>query len=268
MKNKIQPDILGSSCIFSKDFKDPLNKGNFYICHNCYETMRKNKIPAISVKNELYVENIPPELQLTPLENQCIARNIIFMKMKELPKTRMKGMIDRTVLVPIEDTEVMNNVTKLPRNLDSSAVVGVNFKRMKAMKNVHIKGFVRPTKLFEALVTLKVLGNPHYLTVIQKCLYCPQEFKEEDKDMLDHVRQCLMRAQFVDPENRDVGIEKDDLKKKLRSSLMADMNKVKAHLQTIVHGYNTGFERAGMNVRLESELDINETISGANFKLF
>ena len=81
--------------------------------------MRKNKIPAISVKNGLYVENILPELQLTPLENQCIARNIIFMKMKELPKTRMKGMIDRTVLVPIEDTEVMNNVTKLSRNLDS-----------------------------------------------------------------------------------------------------------------------------------------------------
>ena len=76
-----------------------------------------------------------------------------------------------------------------------------------------------------------------------------------------------MRAQFVDPENRDIGIEKDDLKKKLRSSLMADMKKVKAHLQTIVHGYNTGFERAGMDVRLESELDINETISGTNFKL-
>ena len=106
------------------------------------------------------------------------------------------------------------------------------------MKNVHVKGFVRPTKLFEALVTLKVLGNPHYLTVIKKCLYCPREFKEEDKDMLDHVRQCLMRAQFVDPENRDVGIEKENLKKNLRSSLMADMNKVKAHLQLLGSKYH------------------------------
>ena len=58
-------------------------------------------MPSLSVKNGLYVEEIPPELQLTPLENQCIARNILFMKIGELPKTRMKKMIDRTVLVPI-----------------------------------------------------------------------------------------------------------------------------------------------------------------------
>ena len=48
----------------------------------------------------------------------------------------MKGMIDRTVLVPIEDTEVMNTMEVLPRSLEESAVVGVNLKRMKNMKNV------------------------------------------------------------------------------------------------------------------------------------
>ena len=61
----------------------------------------------------------------------------------------------------------MNSLQKLPRNLDESAVVGVDFKRMKNMKNVHVKGFLRPTKMYQALVTLKVLGNPHYQTIIK-----------------------------------------------------------------------------------------------------
>ena len=68
-----------------------------------------------------------------------------FLKLKELPKTQMKGTIDRIVLVPVKDTEVMNPLEKLPRNLDESAVVGADFKSMKNMKNVHVKGFLRPT---------------------------------------------------------------------------------------------------------------------------
>ena len=159
-----------------------------------YHENQKTK-PPHSVKNGFYIEEIPPELQLTPLENQCIARNVLFMKIKELPKTRMKGMVDRTVLVPIEDTEVMNTMETLPRTLDESAVVGVDFKRMKDMKNVHVKGFLRPTKMYQALVTLKVLKNPHYQTIIKKCLYCPRQFKDNDEDMLDHVKQCLLKSQ-------------------------------------------------------------------------
>ena len=97
MQKKIKPDVLKNSCIFDKNFKDPLGEGNFYVCHNCYKVMNKDKeMPALSVKNDLYVEDIPPELQLTPLDNQCIARNVLFMKIKELHKTRMKGMVDRT----------------------------------------------------------------------------------------------------------------------------------------------------------------------------
>ena len=139
LQNKILPSVLKDSCIFDENFKDPLGKDNFYVCHNCLRVMKTGKtIPALSVKNGLYVEEIPPELHLTPLENQCIARNVLFMKLKELPKTRMKGMIDRTVLVPIEDSEVMNTMETLPRTLEESAVVGVDFKRMKGMKNVHV----------------------------------------------------------------------------------------------------------------------------------
>ena len=85
----------------------------------------------------------------------------------------MEEMIDRTVLVPIEDEEVMNTIETLPRALEESAVVVVDFKHMKDIKTVHAKGFLRPTKMYQALVTLKVLRNPHYQTIIKKCFYCP-----------------------------------------------------------------------------------------------
>ena len=159
-------------------------------------------------------------------------------------------MIDRSVLVPLEDTKVLDTLEKLSRNLESSAIVGVDFKRMREMKNVHVKGFIRPTKLFEALVTLKVLGNPHYQTVIKKCLYCPREFEENDTDMHDRFRQCLLQAQFLDPEVRDEGIEKEKLKKRLRPWMKADINKVKTSLKTIGNIYNSAYAEAGVDERL------------------
>ena len=258
--NNIDPEILDSSCIFSEEFMDPLEKENFYVCHSCYTTMKKNQMPKRSVHNGLYVDVIPPELQLTPLESQCIARHIIFLKIQELPKTRMKKMIDRSVLVPIEDNTVLNTVEQLPRSLDSSAFVGVQLKRMREMKNVHVKGFIRPTKLFEALVCLKVLGNPHYQTIITKCLYCPREFKEGDVDMLDHVRECLVMAQSIDHENRDEGIEREQFKTKLRPSMKADMSKVKAKLDQMTQEFNSELQKNGADVILEPCLDMDVAI--------
>ena len=81
------------------------------------------------------------------------------MKMKNLPKTRMPAMIDRTVLVPIEDTEVMNSVEALPRTLEVNAVIHVKLKRMKGLKNTHIESFVRLDVIFKALTTLKKIGH-------------------------------------------------------------------------------------------------------------
>ena len=69
----------------------------------------------------------------------------------------MKGMVYRIVLVPIEDTEVTNAMETLPRILDDIANVGVEFKQMKDTKNLHVKGFLHSTKMYQALETLKVL---------------------------------------------------------------------------------------------------------------
>ena len=67
---------------------DLLGKSNDYFFHNCYFiTKNKKEMPALSTKNGLYVDEIPTELQSILLDNQCIAINVLFMKMNELPKT-------------------------------------------------------------------------------------------------------------------------------------------------------------------------------------
>ena len=125
----------------------------------------------------------------------------------------------------------MNSLQKLPRNLDESGVVGVDFKRMKNMKNVHVKGFLRPTKMYQALVTLKVLGNPHYQTIIKKCLYCPREFQDDDKDMLEHVQKCLLKAQLETDDASNEGcqeIQKEELQLSLKPKIMESLERVKS----------------------------------------
>ena len=127
------------------------------------------------------------------------------MKMKNLPETRMPAMIDRTVLVPIEDTEVMNSVEALPRTMEESAVIHVKLKRMKGLKNTHIESFVRPDVIFKALATLKKMGNKHYKNVLTKCLYCPLVFKDDD-DISAHDKECFEKTKL---ESSSLDVEQD-----------------------------------------------------------
>ena len=54
---------------------------NPYICHACKQHLLRGKMPSMSVNNGLYVhENTDPDLQLTELEANLIAKNIVFMK--------------------------------------------------------------------------------------------------------------------------------------------------------------------------------------------
>ena len=139
----------------------------WFLCHTCLNTLRKSKTqPKLSYFNGLEVEPIPDTLQLTEIENQLIAITILFMKIKLLNKSRMPAMVDRTILVPIEDTEVLNNVEALPRTPEEGAVVPVKLKRMKGLKNSHAQAYVRPGVLFKALATLKSIGNPFLHTYI------------------------------------------------------------------------------------------------------
>ena len=100
------------------------------LCHSCHRYLMKNKMPRIAEANGLALDPIPEALQnLTDLEEQLIALNLLFMKIKLLPTQRVKGIKDRVIHVPLEDNDVFNTIQSLPRPPDKAALVPVHFKR-------------------------------------------------------------------------------------------------------------------------------------------
>ena len=84
-------------------------------------------------KNGLDIDKIEdPDLKLTELENNLIARNIIFQKIHKLPKSRWSGTHDRLVNVPVGPQDVLNTIESLPRTPAEAGIipiVPVNLKR-------------------------------------------------------------------------------------------------------------------------------------------
>ena len=69
------------------------------------------------------------ELKLSELENCLIARNILFQKVCLLPKSRWPAVKDRTVNIPIMESDVISTVKTSPRTPSEAGLIPVNFKR-------------------------------------------------------------------------------------------------------------------------------------------
>lgn len=131
-------------------------------CHKCINTIRERKVPDISVINGLQIDQIPPDLNLTDLEQQLIAKTLLFLKIKKLPKTRMKQNIAKVVVVPIESEDVQNTVAQLPRHPDDAQIIAVQLKRKLEYKNSHLSQYIRPSIILKALTYFKEIGNVFY----------------------------------------------------------------------------------------------------------
>ena len=187
MRKNIKKEIWLQSCLELEEIKFD---NNFHVCHNCHHVMRnKKKRPRQSIMNGMTVEQIPVELDINCIENQLIAKNVLFAKLIKLPKSRIDGMKDRVVNVPIEDQDVLNTIESFPRNLDEGAIIPVQFKRMKSMKNVHVAAFVKPIILYKAVACLKAKGHPSYQDLLLKCLYCQKQFNINE-NILHHIEHC------------------------------------------------------------------------------
>ena len=81
------------------------NTDELTLCNNCHKLINsKNpKLPRIHWSNGLKLEEVPEELKLKDLEQQLIARVLLFQKIKKLPSVpRMKAGYDKIVCVPVE----------------------------------------------------------------------------------------------------------------------------------------------------------------------
>ena len=170
LKEPLFPNQYYIQKSFKEFFEDDILMGkqkveeieNVTFCSNCLIYIKKKQLPRIHVSNGLELDEQPEELNLTELEEQLIALDLVFMKIKELPTRRCNGIVDKVINVPLRPDDVKKTVESLPRPIGEAEVVGCQLKRKMDMKNVHLEAFVRPNYLINAVKKFQVLGNPFY----------------------------------------------------------------------------------------------------------
>ena len=96
------------------------------------------------------------------MENNLIARRILFKKIYQLPKSRMAAMKDKLVNIPIREDDISSTLHSLPRTPLEGGLVEIKLKRKIEYKNYHRQKYVNPSKIFNAVHYLKDAGNPFY----------------------------------------------------------------------------------------------------------
>ena len=143
------------------------DKGLNYICKTCKRFLIKGKMPKLNKNNGLNVDIIPEGIpNLTELESNLIAKNLIFQKYHKMPKSRWSGTHDRLVNVPIHDRDILNTIEKLPRTPAEAGIIPLpvtaNLKRKMEYKNNHIQQIINPTNVYKFLNFLRDSGHPSY----------------------------------------------------------------------------------------------------------
>ena len=168
-----------------------------YICFTCKKHLNKGKIPPMSTANNLGLINLQndPDLSLSELENNLIAKRILFQKIYQLPRSRMAGCKDKLVNIPIHDQDIINTVESLPRTPSEAGLLEVKLKRKIEYTNFHKKQYINAEKIYKALNFLKENKHPSYL-------------------FFDEIEKYEERCQITDPKGHDLvfvvedGIEK------------------------------------------------------------
>ena len=137
-----------------------------YLCKSCKWYLIRGRMPKLCTKNGLGVDIIEDDdLKLTELENNLIARNIIFQKIHKLPKSRWSGTHDRLINVPVGSDDVLNTVKNLPRTPAEAGIipiVPVNLKRKLEYKTTHLAQLIDTNKIYRYLKYLRDMGHPGY----------------------------------------------------------------------------------------------------------
>ena len=133
-----------------------------YICTTCKTSLKKGNMPSMCAANGLELVDLDDDLKLTELENNIIARIILFQKIFQLPKSRMAACKDKLINIPISEQDVLNSVQNMPRTPNEAGLLEVKLKRKMEYNNVHKQSYVDPKRIYKALEILKKNGHPHY----------------------------------------------------------------------------------------------------------
>ena len=120
------------------------------------------RLPPMSVMNGLKIPSHDPEMELTELEGNLLAKNIVFMKSFQLPKSRWTALKDKIINVPVNDSDIVNTISSLPRTPSEAGLIEIDLKRKVEYQNSHMRQLINPEKCFKMLQLLKKSGNIYY----------------------------------------------------------------------------------------------------------
>ena len=171
--------------------------GDYYLCSTCKSYLCKKKtMPPMSHLNNLEVKHVGQKIgdytltkediensRLTDLEQSLIARSLIFMKIHQLPKSRMGCMKDRLIYVPINENDVLNNLDTVIRTPSEAGILPVKVKRKLEYKHSYQEEYVSIPKIVASLRLLHKLKHPSYTFLTEEKINeyekkCFEEAKE------------------------------------------------------------------------------------------
>ena len=97
----------------------------------------------------------------------------------------------------------MNTVQSFPRTPEEAGIIPVKLKRKLEYKNDHIEQYISTKKIFEALNTLKNLGNKYYQFVTDLDSY-KRKCRKTDPDGFDFI---FNESEEVPAENDSIDTE-------------------------------------------------------------
>ena len=131
-----------------------------WVCHNCQKDLQKGKMPYTCHFNGLENSEIPQVFkEATMLEKLMTKIRLPFIKVRELPSSRMACFNNKVVNVKINDSDVLKTAMCLPRSANELGTVNVAMKRrLSDRSRYRDPEVIRPKVVNEIL---KILEDRH-----------------------------------------------------------------------------------------------------------
>ena len=137
-----------SECVFKNKFPVGINGDyQFYICSTCKKEVKQGKVPPMAAANALDIVPVSEDLQLSEIENNLIAKRILFQKIYQLPKSRMAACKDQLVNIPINSEDIQNTLQIIPRTPREAGLLEVKLKRKLEYQNAHQHAYIDQQKI-------------------------------------------------------------------------------------------------------------------------
>ena len=187
-------------------------KDSFWTCITCKSYIARKKMPKISSMNALQIFDRPSFLNLTEVENVMIAPRINFIKMIKLPVSRMKGIRDKIINVPIPLENVKKTIHSLPRNLDEASVIPIMLKRKREYLSNVFHQYIRPEVIRKAVPFLcdKYPFYEGFDFDLEKLRNIEDTFLDACEETLESESFSMIRDEILDIEDAALTEDKEE----------------------------------------------------------